>query len=73
MNYSNIAAKVVRKALKPELQADAAKRELVSIKFVKWENGKPVGKWHKFMYFIQCLFYFHKNICLTKSIFKIIN
>ena len=39
VNYSNIAAKVVRKALKPELQADAAKRELVSIKFVKWENG----------------------------------
>ena len=45
VNYSNIAAKVVRKALKPELQADAAKRELVSIKFVKWENGKPVGKY----------------------------
>jgi len=44
VNYSNIAAKVVRKALKPELQADAAKRELVSVKFVKWENGKPVGK-----------------------------
>jgi len=44
VNYSNIAARVVRKALKPELQNDAAKREIVSIKFMKWENGKPVGK-----------------------------
>jgi len=43
VNYSNIAAKVVRKALKPELQADAAKRDIVSVKFMKWENGKPVG------------------------------
>ena len=29
---------------KPELQADAAKREITSIKFQKWEGGKPVGE-----------------------------
>ena len=66
MNYSNIAAKVVRKALKPELQADAAKRDIVSVKFMKWENGKPVGKCIN-----SCIFVYFQNICLT-SIFKII-
>ena len=44
IQYSNIAARVVRKALKPELQADAAKREITSIKFQKWEGGKPIGE-----------------------------
>lgn len=44
MQYSNIAARVVRRALKPELQADAAKREVSAIKFKKWINGKPEGK-----------------------------
>ena len=44
IQYSNIAARVVRRALKPDLQADAAKREVSSIKFKKWINGKPEGK-----------------------------
>merc|ERR1712001_337373 len=49
IQYSAIAARVVRQALKTDLKADAAKRDITGIKFVKWENGKPVGK---------CLFYF---------------
>ena len=43
VQYSNIAARVVRKCLKPDLKAEAAKREVVSVKFTKWEGGKPVG------------------------------
>ena len=43
VQYSNIAARVVRRALKPELQGDAAKREAASIKFRKWVDGKPEG------------------------------
>nr|ACO12892.1 ATP synthase subunit epsilon, mitochondrial [Lepeophtheirus salmonis]ADD38499.1 ATP synthase subunit epsilon, mitochondrial [Lepeophtheirus salmonis] len=43
IQYSNVAARVVRKALKPQLQVDARKREVVSIKFTKWESGKAVA------------------------------
>ena len=43
MQYSNIAARVVRGALKKDLAVDAEKRALVNIKFQKWENGKAVG------------------------------
>merc|ERR1712223_402070 len=43
IQYSAIAARVVRKALKEQLQADAAKRDITGIKFVKWEGGKAVG------------------------------
>jgi F-type H+-transporting ATPase subunit epsilon len=44
VQYSNIAARVVRKSLKPQLQVDALKRDVVNVKFTKWENGKAVGK-----------------------------
>ena len=44
IQYSNIAARVVRQALKEGGKADAAKRDITGIKFMKWENGKPVGK-----------------------------
>ncbi len=44
VRYSNIAARVVRQSLKPDLQADAAKREVSSLKFKKWVNGKPEGE-----------------------------
>jgi hypothetical protein len=37
-------ARVVRKSLKPQLQVDALKRDVVNVKFTKWENGKAVGK-----------------------------
>ncbi|TRY61519.1 hypothetical protein TCAL_13904 [Tigriopus californicus] len=43
VQYSNIAARVVRQSLKKELKADAEKRENASIKFKKWVNGKPEG------------------------------
>ena len=45
IQYSNVAAKVVRRCLKGDaLKNDAAKREVTSIKFAKWEGGKQVGK-----------------------------
>jgi len=44
VQYSNIAARCVRNALKKDLAADAEKRALVNIKFQKFEAGKPVGK-----------------------------
>ena len=44
VQYSNIAAKIVRKSLKPQLQTEAEKRGVVSIKFTKWEGGKPTGE-----------------------------
>ena len=44
VQYSNVAAKVVRRCLKGDLKSEAAKREVVSVKFTKWEGGKPVGK-----------------------------
>lgn len=45
MNYiafSNIAARVMRRALKPEYMKEALEREKSHIKFTKWVNGKPV-------------------------------
>ena len=44
VQYSNVAAKVVRRCLKGDAKSEAAKREVVSVKFTKWEGGKPVGK-----------------------------
>ena len=41
IQYSNIAARVVRQALKKEFQADAAKREETSVRFTQWKDGKP--------------------------------
>ena len=43
INYSSIAAKVTRQALKPALVDAAKKRGTTSIKFQRWEGGKPVG------------------------------
>ncbi|KAJ1957203.1 hypothetical protein GGI12_005091, partial [Dipsacomyces acuminosporus] len=40
LQYSSIAARALRRVAKSELQAEIAKREGVSIKFAKWENGK---------------------------------
>ncbi|XP_050072414.1 protein stunted-like [Anopheles maculipalpis] len=44
INYSNIAARLLRKALKPELRAQAARRDDSHIKFTKWQGGKPESK-----------------------------
>ncbi|XP_044730373.1 protein stunted-like [Chrysoperla carnea] len=40
INFSQIAARCVRKALKPELRNEAAKREESHIKFTDWKDGK---------------------------------
>ncbi|XP_063986827.1 protein stunted-like isoform X1 [Diachasmimorpha longicaudata] len=42
INYSQIAAKLVRQALKAEFRASAAKREESSVKFTPWKDGKPI-------------------------------
>uniref|UniRef100_A0A336LBD8 CSON002898 protein n=1 Tax=Culicoides sonorensis TaxID=179676 RepID=A0A336LBD8_CULSO len=44
INYSNIAARLLRKALKPEFRAEAARRDETHIKFTPWEGGKPAKK-----------------------------
>ncbi|XP_052856713.1 protein stunted [Drosophila gunungcola] len=41
IHYSNIAARVVREALRAELRADAAKRDISHVTFTPWVNGKP--------------------------------
>ncbi|XP_011299295.1 ATP synthase subunit epsilon, mitochondrial-like isoform X2 [Fopius arisanus] len=42
INYSQIAAKLVRQALKAEFKASAAKREESNVKFTSWKDGKPI-------------------------------
>ncbi|XP_008553856.1 protein stunted-like isoform X2 [Microplitis mediator] len=42
INFSQIAAKLVRQALKAEFRTAAAKREDSSVKFTLWKDGKPV-------------------------------
>uniref|UniRef100_A0A336MEC8 CSON000182 protein n=1 Tax=Culicoides sonorensis TaxID=179676 RepID=A0A336MEC8_CULSO len=44
INYSNIAARLLRKALKPEFRAEAARRDETHIKFTPWEGGKPANE-----------------------------
>jgi len=43
IQYSTIAARVVRTALKAEFRTEAAKREECLIRFTSWKDGKPVG------------------------------
>lgn len=45
INYSNIAARVLRQALRAEPKKDAIKRDETSIRFTPWVNGKPVRKY----------------------------
>ena len=44
INYSNIAAKLLRRALKPEFRTEAARREDSSIRFTPWKDGKAQSK-----------------------------
>ncbi|XP_034942291.1 protein stunted-like isoform X2 [Chelonus insularis] len=41
INYSQIAAKLVRQALKPEHRTAAMKRDETNVKFTQWKDGKP--------------------------------
>ncbi|XP_063925842.1 protein stunted isoform X2 [Zophobas morio] len=43
INYSNIAARLLRQALKPEVRAEAAKRNETHIRITKWVDGKPIN------------------------------
>jgi len=42
INYSTIAARLLRQALKPELRTEALKREQTQIRFTPWVDGKAV-------------------------------
>ncbi|XP_023311141.1 protein stunted-like isoform X3 [Anoplophora glabripennis] len=44
INYSNIAAKLLRRALKPDLRVEAEKRAEAHIRITKWVDGKPISK-----------------------------
>jgi F-type H+-transporting ATPase subunit epsilon len=46
INYSNIAARLLRRALKPEFRTEAARREDSSIKFTPWKDGKAQSEFH---------------------------
>ncbi|KAG6446364.1 protein stunted isoform X1 [Manduca sexta] len=41
INYSNIAAKVLRRSLKPELRAEAMKRDESHVRITPWADGRP--------------------------------
>lgn len=44
IQYSNIAARMLRRALKPEKRADALKREESHVKVTQWKDGRPARK-----------------------------
>jgi len=44
IQYSAIAARLVRQALKSDMQADAIKRADCSVKVTPWKDGKPIKK-----------------------------
>ncbi|EZA55520.1 ATP synthase subunit epsilon, mitochondrial [Ooceraea biroi] len=50
INYSQIAARLVRQALKGDLRAEALKRDEVNVKFTQWKDGKPISKLSKIYY-----------------------
>ncbi|XP_072940496.1 protein stunted isoform X2 [Epargyreus clarus] len=41
INYSNIAAKVLRRSLKPEFRTEALKRDDSHVRITPWANGRP--------------------------------
>ncbi|XP_015187597.1 PREDICTED: ATP synthase subunit epsilon, mitochondrial-like isoform X1 [Polistes dominula] len=42
INYSQIAARLVRQALKSDIRVEAQKRDESNVKFTQWKDGKPV-------------------------------
>ncbi|KAH0949176.1 hypothetical protein HN011_001157 [Eciton burchellii] len=42
INYSQIAARLVRQALKGDFKVEALKRDEVNVKFTQWKDGKPI-------------------------------
>lgn len=45
IQYSAIAARAVRQALKEPLKTEAAKREGSAIKITQWKDGKAISKY----------------------------
>lgn len=43
INYSQIAARLVRQALKADLRVEAGKRDEANVKFTQWKDGKPIS------------------------------
>lgn len=72
INYSQIAAKLVRQALKSEFRAEALKRDETNIKFTQLKDGKPTSKYIIFIlcnYFINILIINFHNYILFISIY----
>ncbi|KAH8287557.1 hypothetical protein KR054_009980, partial [Drosophila jambulina] len=46
IQYSNIAARVLRESLRTELRVDAAKRNESHVKFTPWANGRPARTYY---------------------------
>lgn len=44
INYSNIAAKVLRRSLKPEFRTEAMRRDESHVRITPWANGRPARK-----------------------------
>lgn len=44
INYSQIAARLVRQALKADLRVEAVKRDEANVKFTEWKDGKAISK-----------------------------
>ncbi|XP_014487128.1 PREDICTED: ATP synthase subunit epsilon, mitochondrial-like isoform X1 [Dinoponera quadriceps] len=42
INYSQIAARLVRQALKADLRVEALKRDEANVRFTQWKDGKPI-------------------------------
>ncbi|KAB0796880.1 hypothetical protein PPYR_10941 [Photinus pyralis] len=40
INYSSIAARILRRALKADVKAEAGKRDVSNLKFTPWIDGK---------------------------------
>lgn len=45
IQYSAIAARAVRQALKEPMKSEAAKREGSAIRIIKWKDGKAISKY----------------------------
>ncbi|CAM1298427.1 Uncharacterised protein g2127 [Pycnogonum litorale] len=43
LQFSQIAARLLRRALKPEKQVEAMKREESTVKATMWKDGKPIS------------------------------
>lgn len=44
IQYSSLCARLLRRALKPEVQQQALKSEESAMKAVRWDKGKPTGE-----------------------------